>query len=221
MPQSTVIRDSAPVAVPVGDIVLMGDLCVPRSARGVVVFAHGSGSSRFSPRNRYVADVLREHEIGTLLIDLLTPEEGLTDEQTRELRFNISLLAQRLEKIGDWVLTQPSSYSGKLGYFGASTGGAAALIAAAVQKDKVAAVVSRGGRPDLAMEILPEVEAPALLIVGERDPQVLAWNKQALKLLNDQSRLEIIPRATHLFEEPGALEDVAYLVASWFERHFT
>ena len=213
-------RELAPVMVTVDNIVLAGDLCVPPEAKGIVIFAHGSGSSRFSPRNRFVAKVMQEHMIGTLLIDLLTAKEEQLDEQTRELRFDIALLAQRLEQIGTWVLKQPKLRDMKLGYFGASTGGAAALIAAAAQLDHVAAVVSRGGRPDLAMEILPEVEAPALLIVGGHDPQVLEWNKQALRLLNDRSRLEIVPRATHLFEEPGALETVAQLAAEWFERQF-
>jgi putative phosphoribosyl transferase len=219
-PQSTASADSAPVAVPMDGVVLAGDLCIPRNAKGVVVFAHGSGSSRFSPRNRYVAEVLQEHVIGTLLIDLLTQHEEQIDEQTRELRFNIPLLAERLEKIGEWILDQPQLQNVKLGYFGASTGGAAALIAAATQPDRVAAVVSRGGRPDLAAKILPTVQAPALLIVGANDPEVLKLNRQALALLNDRSQLEIVPYATHLFEEPGTLEAVAQLAAEWFEKHF-
>lgn len=220
MPQSTVTHDFAPVMVPVDGMMLAGDLRVPRRAKGIVVFAHGSGSSRFSPRNRFVADVLNEHGAGTLLIDLLTPDEEQIDEQTRELRFNIPLLAQRLEKIGAWILERTGPPALKLGYFGASTGGAAALIAAAAEPDRVAAVVSRGGRPDLAAAILPDVKAPALLIVGERDPQVLEWNRQALGLLNKNARLEIVPRATHLFEEPGCLEAVAQLAAAWFSKHF-
>ena len=155
-----------------------------------------------------------------MLIDLLTAEEGRADEQTRALRFNIDLLAQRLQKIGEWTLQYPGHQDKKLGYFGASTGAAAALMAAAAQPDKVAAVVSRGGRPDLALESLPQVKAPTLLIVGEKDPQVLVWNKQALEKLNRRARLEIVPQATHLFEEPGALEAAAQLAAAWFEKHF-
>lgn len=206
------------VAVPVDGITLKGELFVPAHAKGLVIFAHGSGSSRHSPRNRYVADVIHEHEVGTLLIDLLTSEEEEIDRHTHHIRFNIPLLADRLTDIGEWaVLTMKDM---KIGYFGASTGGAAALIAASHQPDKVAAVVSRGGRPDLAMDALPHVKAPTLLIVGEYDPQVLVWNKQALEKLNAHSCLDIIPRATHLFEESGALEDVAQLAAQWFERHF-
>ncbi|HUY68272.1 MAG TPA: alpha/beta hydrolase [Alphaproteobacteria bacterium] len=220
LPQSTIKSETLPVNVPVDGVDLAGDLCVPPNAKGIVVFAHGSGSSRFSPRNRFVAEVLHEHAVGTLLIDLLTPEEERIDEQTRELRFDIPLLAGRLEKIGAWVLARPRLRDLKLGYFGASTGGAAALIAAAAQPDKMAAVVSRGGRPDLADEFLPQVQAPTLLIVGGHDPQVLEWNKEALALLNKRSRLEIVPRATHLFEEPGALETVAQLAANWFAGLF-
>lgn len=218
--QSAALYRTTPVSIPFDHIELAGDLYLPPRAKGIVVFAHGSGSSRFSPRNRFVAEILRDESIGSLLIDLLTPEEGLIDERTRALRFNIPLLAQRLEKIGGWVLEQVDLRDVKLGYFGASTGGAAALIAAAARPDKVAAVISRGGRPDLAAEFLPAVRAPVLLIVGERDPQVMELNREALKSLNDRSRLQIIPRATHLFEEPGALEAVAQLAAEWFEEHF-
>lgn len=210
-----------PVTVPLNGLALMGDLYLPMRAKGLVIFAHGSGSSRLSARNRYVAEVLHEHKVGTLLIDLLTLEEERIDSHTSHLRFNIPMLAERLAAIGGWASAQPSLHELKFGYFGASTGGAAALIAAAHQPDRIAAVVSRGGRPDLAMEILPQVKAPTLLIVGECDPQVLAWNKQALEQLNDQSQLDIVPRATHLFEEPGTLEAVAQLAAQWFEEHFT
>jgi putative phosphoribosyl transferase len=217
--QSATEQNSAFVTVPVGDVALEGDLYVPQDAKSIVVFAHGSGSSRFSLRNRFVADMLHEHRVGTLLIDLLTKEEEQIDEQTRGLRFNIGLLAERLQKIGAWVLKRPELRGMKLGYFGASTGGAAALIAAALQPDKVAAVVSRGGRPDLASEFLTKVRAPTLLIVGGHDTQVLQLNKQALQSLNGHSRLEIVPQATHLFEEPGALESVARLAAEWFENH--
>lgn len=209
-----------PVAVPVGGVVLEGELSLPKGAIGIVVFAHGSGSSRHSPRNRYVASVLCEHCVGTLLIDLLTPEEERVDQHTCHLRFDIPMLAERLVAIGEWVRAQKRLESLKIGYFGASTGGAAALIAASRQQDKVAAVVSRGGRPDLFMDILPKVEAPTLLIVGEYDSQVLELNQQALRKLNDKSHLNIVPRATHLFEEEGALEEVAKLAAAWFKHHF-
>lgn len=209
-----------PVMITVDDVVLEGDLFIPQNANGIVVFAHGSGSSRFSPRNRFVAEVLHEHNVGTLLLDLLTAEEEAIDRETGQLRFDIPLLAERLEGAGAWVSDQPELEGMKIGYFGASTGGAAALIAAAAQPDKVVAIVVRGGRPDLAMKALPEVKAPTLLIVGGHDPRVLEWNKQALKLLNDRSRLEIVLRATHLFEEPGALETVAQMAAEWFDQHF-
>jgi len=192
------------VAVPLEGFTLTGDLCVPAHAKGMVVFAHGSGSSRLSPRNRYVAEVLQGRRVGTLLIDLLTPGEEAIDQMTRRLRFDIPMLAGRLAVIGQWVRAQPSFGALKLGYFGASTGGAAALIAAARQPDMAAAVVSRGGRPDLAMDALPQVKAATLLLVGEHDSPVLAWNREALERLNGESRLEIIPGATHLFEEPGA-----------------
>ena len=208
------------ISIHVDGITLVGDLCVPSNAYGIVVFAHGSGSSRLSPRNRYVAEVLHEHYIATLLIDLLTFQEEEIDQHTRELRFNIPMLSERLAAIGKWVTVQPALSNLKLGYFGASTGGAAALIAATRQPDRVAAVVSRGGRPDLAKGILSQVKAPTLLIVGEYDPQVITLNQQALQHLNEKSRLDIIPRATHLFEEPGALENVAQLAALWFEEYF-
>jgi dienelactone hydrolase len=214
-------RDThTPVSIAIDGITLAGDLCVPPDAKGVVVFAHGSGSSRLSPRNRYVADVLHEHSVGTLLIDLLTAREESIDRQTHALRFDITMLADRLAAIGEWISAQSTLQGLKVGYFGASTGGAAALIAASHQPDKVTAVVSRGGRPDLAMDALPHVKAPTLLIVGEHDLQVLAWNRQALEKLNTQSQLDVVPRATHLFEEPGTLEDVAQLAAKWFADHF-
>ncbi|MDD5587415.1 MAG: dienelactone hydrolase family protein [Alphaproteobacteria bacterium] len=208
------------VILPAGGTLLAGDLYVPAGARGIVIFAHGSGSSRFSPRNRYVAGVLNEHGIGTLLIDLLNEKEERVDEQTRQLRFDIPLLAERLTAIGEWVLANSSWQTLKIGYFGASTGGAAALAAAARRPDRIAAVVSRGGRPDLASDDLPDVEAPVLLIVGENDEQVLAWNQEALALLNADSRLSVIPGATHLFEEPGTLDAVAHQAADWFILHF-
>ncbi len=186
----------SPVSVPVDSVTLQGEMFIPANAKGLVIFAHGSGSSRFSPRNRYVANVLHEHKVGTLLIDLLTADEEKTDSRTHKIRFDIPLLAKRLVDIGEWVMRTVKDI--KIGYFGASTGGAAVLIAASHQPDKVASVVSRGGRPDLAMDFLAKVKAPTLLIVGEHDPMVFAWNKQALEKLNKNSRLDIIPRATHL-----------------------
>jgi len=204
------------VGIPVGNAVLEGDLVLPKYPRGLVLFAHGSGSSRLSPRNRYVAEVLNEQGLGTLLTDLLTPAEEAIDRETRHLRFDISLLADRLAGITDWMQENPAVRDLDLGYFGASTGAAAALIAAATRINIVRAVVSRGGRPDLAADFLPRVQSPVLLIVGERDPDVITLNRRALARLNEGSRLDIIPRATHLFEEPGALEDVAHLAAGWF-----
>jgi putative phosphoribosyl transferase len=199
---------------------LAGDLFLPDEARGIVIFAHGSGSSRFSPRNRFVARVLNERGIGTLLTDLLSDKEERIDERTGQLRFDIPMLAGRLESVGDWILDSPAWPDMRIGYFGASTGGAAALAAAAHQPGRVAAVVSRGGRPDLAIDDLPDVKAPVLLIVGENDERVLAWNQEALALLNPESKLSIIPGATHLFEEPGALDAVAHQAADWFGQHF-
>jgi dienelactone hydrolase len=207
------------VAVPVGDVVLAGDLSVPPGARGVVLFAHGSGSSRRSPRNRYVAGVLQEAGLGTLLIDLLTPEEEEVDLRTRQLRFDIGLLAGRLVGATDWLGQRPATRDLAVGYFGASTGAGAALVAAAQRPDAVGAVVSRGGRPDLAGPALPLVRAPTLLIVGERDPAVIDLNREALAQLRGEKRLVIVPGATHLFEEPGTLEQVAALARAWFARY--
>ena len=187
---------------------LPGDLRVPRGARGIVVFAHGSGSSRLSPRNRAVADALDRAGLATLLIDLLTAEEEREDELTAELRFDIPLLARRLEAARGWLSREPQTKSLALGYFGASTGAAAALIAAAERPEGVFAVVSRGGRPDLAGGALPRVRAPVLLIVGGDDQPVLALNRDAARRLNCERRLEVVEGATHLFEEPGALEQV-------------
>ncbi len=210
---------SHPVRIPAGKVILDGDLTIPADTKGLVVFAHGSGSSRKSPRNRYVAEVLNEHHLASLLADLLTPEEEAIDRQTRHLRFNIPLLSERLEYMILWALKNQETRHMNIGTFGASTGAAAALIAAAEQREKIKAVVSRGGRPDLAMEFLPMVEAPALLIVGENDQSVLRLNERALEKLNEMSAINIIPRATHLFEEPGTLEEAAQLAASWFERY--
>jgi putative phosphoribosyl transferase len=209
------------VAMPVGDAVLEGDLVVPEGATGVVLFAHGSGSSRHSPRNRRVAATLNEAGIGTLLVDLLTPDEEELDRVTAELRFDIELLARRLIAAIDWLRHEPSLASLRIGLFGASTGAAGALVAAAARPDDVAAVVSRGGRPDLAASALPRVRAPTLLIVGGEDPVVLELNRHALELLQTEKRLVIVPGASHLFEEPGALDDVARLAADWFSRHLS
>lgn len=194
-----------------------GDLVVPDEPTGLVVFAHGSRSGRYSPRNRQVAAGLQERGLATLLLDLLTAEEQV-DVRTRELRFDIGLLAQRLAGAADWLRDQPHLASLTIGYFGASTGGGAALVAAAIHPDRIGAVVSRGGRPDLAGDYLARVEAPTLLIVGGADPVVLDLNEQALKRLRTESRLEVVPKATHLFEEPGALEEVTRLAGNWLCR---
>jgi dienelactone hydrolase len=212
--------------VPSGDVLLEGVLTLPPHARGVVVFAHGSGSGRLSPRNTAVADVLVEAGFGTLLIDLLTAEEEAEDRVTARLRFDIRLLADRVIAAIDWLDADaivgdlpPRLRELPVGTFGASTGAAAALIAAAERPHRVGAVVSRGGRPDLAGDALPRVTAPTLLIVGSRDTDVLRLNRQAQAALGGESRLEIVPGATHLFEEPGALEHVAALTRHWFEHH--
>jgi putative phosphoribosyl transferase len=202
-----------------GNIHLKGILSIPPSAKGIVLFAHGSGSSRFSPRNQLVAHFLNQHHIATLLIDLLTPKEDEIDERTREFRFNIDLLAQRLIWVTDWLLQDSRTQPHAIGYFGASTGAAAALIAAAKKKEAVSAVVSRGGRPDLAHSFLTQVQAPTLLIVGENDPEVIELNRQAYKLLACPKKLEIIPGATHLFEESGCLEKAAHLSSDWFAKY--
>jgi putative phosphoribosyl transferase len=204
------------IAIPLGNIELMGTLRLPPDAQGLVLFAHGSGSSRFSPRNRYVADVLHAHHFGTLLMDLLTPAEEEHDNVTGELRFNIPLLSRRVADTIDWLSQQPSFMQLPLGLFGASTGAAAALVAAATHIERVKAVVSRGGRPDLADDSLPLVLAPTLLIVGENDPEVLALNRQAMNRMTGSRQLLIVPHATHLFEEPGALGQVARNAAAWF-----
>ena len=200
----------------VGSGEVEGDLVVPGGARGIVVFAHGSGSSRHSSRNTHVAEILRADALGTLLFDLLTQAEEREDERTRGLRFDIDLLARRLEAVTDALEGEPSARGLPLGYFGASTGAAAALRAASA-RPQVRAVVSRGGRPDLAGDALRAVTAPTLLIVGELDREVLELNRTAQKLLGGPSELAIVAGATHLFEEPGALDDVATLAA----RHFT
>jgi dienelactone hydrolase len=207
------------VRVPAGPVTVEGNLGVPDGARGVVLFAHGSGSGRHSSRNRYVARALRDAGLGTLLIDLLTAEEEAVDRHTAHLRFDIGLLAERLVGATDWLASQPETANLAVGYFGASTGAAAALVAAA-ERPAVAAVVSRGGRPDLAGDALPRVRAPTLLIVGGADVPVIGLNRQALDRLGSADKqLVIVPGAGHLFEEPGALEEVARLAAEWFARH--
>jgi putative phosphoribosyl transferase len=207
------------VHVPTNAVTLEGDLGLPEGAQGIVLFAHGSGSSRFSPRNRYVAEVLREGGLATLLIDLLTSEEEVVDRETRHLRFDIGLLARRLVGATDWLQQHPGTRGLRIGYFGASTGAAAALEAAVERPDAVDAIVSRGGRPDLAADVLDRVRPPTLLIVGGRDSQVLTLNEKVLDQLRTEKRLEVVAGAAHLFEEPGALEKVAALARGWFQRY--
>jgi dienelactone hydrolase len=206
------------VQIPIGSAVLEGNLTLPSEARGVVLFAHGSGSSRMSPRNRYVAQVLNRGQLGTLLFDLLTGEEEAVDMRTRELRFDIDFLARRVIGSIDWLTRNPAAAGLGVGSFGASTGAAAALVAAAYRPDVIGAVVSRGGRPDLAGGTLEQARAPTLLIVGGLDMQVIALNEQAFELLYAERRLEIVAGAMHLFEEPGALEEVARLARKWFRK---
>jgi pimeloyl-ACP methyl ester carboxylesterase len=198
---------------------LDADLGLPEGARGIVVFAHGSGSSRFSPRNRRVAGLLRERGLGTLLVDLLTQEEEAVDLRTAHVRFDIGLLAERVALTVDWLDEQDETAGLGVGIFGASTGAAAALVAAAERPESIVAVVSRGGRPDLAGEALDLVQAPTLLIVGGADTLVLDINQEALEEMRCDKRLVVIPGATHLFEESGALEEVARLAGEWFEGH--
>ena len=200
---------------------IIGDLTIPANATGIVVFAHGTGSSRFSTRNHFVAQVLQQGGFATLLLDLLTAAEEQVDLRTRHLRFDISLLAERLSQTTEWLRTEPHASSLPVGYFGASTGGGAALLAASRLPDVVKAVVSRGGRPDLAADALAHVETPTLLIVGERDNAVIELNERALARLHCEKELQIVPRATHLFEEPGALEEVARLALEWFQRYLS
>jgi len=207
------------VQIPSGAARLHGTLQIPAGASGIVAFAHGSGSSRFSPRNQYVAGVLCDAGLGTLLVDLLTPEEETIDRQTRHLRFDIELLATRLVDAATWLTHIDETRHLRVGYFGASTGGGAALVAAARLAHVIGAVVSRGGRPDLAGAALPHVVAPTLFIVGGRDTAVIHLNEAAYVQLRCQKALEIVPGATHLFEEPGALEHVAQLAAGWFQQH--
>jgi dienelactone hydrolase len=210
---------SRQIRIPAGHAHLEGELKIPAGAAGVVLFAHGSGSSRHSPRNQFVARVIRESGNGTLLFDLLTREEESEDNITARLRFDIGLLARRLAQATRWVNTQPETRQLGVGYFGASTGGGAALVAAAELGKDIDAVVSRGGRPDLAGEALARVQSPTLLIVGEHDSAVIRLNEAALARLLCEKEMKIVPSATHLFEEPGALEEVARLASEWFRGH--
>src|SRR5256886_4396579 len=207
------------VRIPTGPEILDGNLTIPEIATALVLFVHGSGSSRHSPRNQFVARALNNTGLATLLFDLLTPEEELVDARTAEHRFNIRLLAERLVHATNWAKQQPETRNLRIGYFGSSTGGAAALVAAAELAQQVGAVVSRGGRPDLAGAALPKVQAPTLLIVGGEDDIVIELNEQARDQMRCKVKLEIIPGATHLFEEPGALEQVAKLASNWFVDH--
>lgn len=216
---STQGRRVEEVSISVGTATLQADLTFPDRAQAVVVFAHGSGSGRHSPRNRLVASALSDAGLGTLLMDLLTPEEERRDLSSRELRFDIGLLAQRTVGVIDWLRAQPRGTSCVLGAFGASTGAAAALIAAAQRPDAVRAVVSRGGRPDLAGAALQDVQAATLLVVGGDDTPVIGMNRQAMRALAGEAKLEIVPGASHLFEESDALERVAALARDWFLMH--
>lgn len=215
------IGEERQVTIVVDGTALEGDLAIPAAATGVVLFAHGSGSSRHSPRNRAVAAALRETGLATLLIDLLTRAEEIAEARTGYLRFDIQLLARRLVRATDWLTREPETRDLPIGYFGASTGAAAALVAAAERPDVVRAIVSRGGRPDLAGAALERVRAPTLLIVGGEDHPVIELNREAYARLRTVKELTIIPGATHLFEEPGALEEVARLAAAWFTRYLT
>lgn len=210
---------SVSLQIPAGEVTLAGNLVIPANAQGLVLFAHGSGSSRRSPRNQAVAEILRDAGLATLLFDLLTAEEEIQDAQTGYLRFDIGLLSRRLAIVTEEVADDPRSGKLGIGYFGGSTGGAAALRAAAALGSTIGAVVSRGGRPDLAGEALAHVKAPTRLIVGERDDDVLLLNKRAYAELRCERSLAVVPHATHLFQEPGTLEEVARLAAEWFRKH--
>jgi len=203
------------VHIPESKVVLEGALEIPEGAAGIVLFAHGSGSSRHSPRNNYVARVLREHGLGTLIMDLLTPEEDMD----YEMRFNIDLLSKRLHAATEWLFKQKETKGLAIGYFGASTGAAAAIQTASAMGDKISAVVSRGGRPDLAWPYLDSIKAPVLLIVGGDDVVVIGLNEKAYREINSVKQIEIVPGATHLFEEPGTLETVAELAAKWLVKY--
>ena len=214
-------RTAEAVQIPVGARTLPGDLAVPPESRGLVIFAHGSGSNRLSPRNRHIADVLDRADFSTLLVDLLTLEEEDTDLRTGRLRFDMTLLASRLVAFCGWAQRRPDLHGLSVGLFGASTGGGAALLAAAQQPRSFRAVVARGGRPDLAGSAIRRVMAPTLLIVGERDDQVLDINHRAAERMLSEVRLEVVPGAGHFFEEAGALDQVAQLAADWFRERLT
>jgi len=216
MPRTGQLSERSVQIPPAG---LIGDLTIPADAVGVIIFAHGSGSSRLSSRNRFVASIFQEGKMATLLLDLLSAEEEQIDLQTRHLRFDIGLLANRLVQATRWLANESSIAGLPAGYFGASTGAAAALVAAAQLPSSTRAVVSRGGRPDLAGEALHKVNAPTLLIVGGHDYSVIELNREALNELHCEKRLEIVPGATHLFEEPGTLDQVASLANTWFHHH--
>jgi pimeloyl-ACP methyl ester carboxylesterase len=209
------------VSIEIGETVLEGNLTIPESSEGIVLFAHGSGSGRHSPRNQYVAGVLQEAGLGTLLIDLLTIAEERVDAHTMHLRFDIGLLAQRLAGATEWLVDNEETRHLNIGYFGASTGAAAALVAAARHPDTIRAIVSRGGRPDLAGPSLAHVRAPTLLIVGGDDEQVIELNEQARERMRAECKIAIVPGATHLFEEPGKLEQVAKRATEWFTKYLT
>ncbi len=215
----TKANEEQSVEIPSGTVTINGNLQAPQGAKSIVVFAHGSGSSRFSPRNNYVARLMNKKVIATLLIDLLTAQEEAVDEYSGQYRFDISLLAERLIDATEWLKKNTETAKMAIGYFGASTGAAAALIAAAKLPKTTKAVVSRGGRPDLAAEYLSKVEVPVLLIVGGDDLEVIELNKKALKALKSEKKLEIVPGATHLFEEPGKLQEAAELAISWFLKY--
>ncbi|MGH9367095.1 MAG: dienelactone hydrolase family protein [Thermoanaerobaculia bacterium] len=219
LPRDTARRTERFVGIRAGAVTLEGSLATPEEAAGVVLFAHGSGSSRHSPRNLFVAEALQEQRLATLLFDLLTPAEEAIDSATGHMRFDIELLAGRLVAATDWLRLQPATDRLPIGYFGASTGAGAALAAAGERPESVGAVVSRGGRPDLAGDALPRVVAPTLLIVGGEDLPVIEFNREAMARLRCECRLEIVPGATHLFTEPGALERVARLAGGWFTHH--
>jgi putative phosphoribosyl transferase len=213
------MKPETEVRIPAGNATLDGNLTVPERASGLVLFVHGSGSSRHSPRNRFVAQMLNDAGLATLLFDLLTPAEESVDVYTRQHRFDIGLLAGRLGSATEWALREPAVRDLRIGYFGSSTGGGAALVAAAEQPSPGGAVVSRGGRPDLAGPALPKVQAPTLLIVGGADDVVIDLNRQAMAQMSCEVQLELVPGATHLFEEPGTLEQVARLASEWLVRN--
>jgi len=212
-------RTDQSIEIRMGEATLHGILTIPDRAQALVIFAHGAGSSRFSPRNQYVAGILQDAGLATLLMDLMTEREECSDAISRALAFDIPFLAERVESATDWVLSNEATRTLPIGYFGASTGAGAALMAAAHRPDVVGAVVSRGGRPDLAAEVLPDVRAPTLLIVGGLDSSVIEMNRDAAALLQTVNKLVIVPGATHLFEEPGKLDEAADHASAWFRRY--